>query len=160
MRNLIIIVGLWFTGVTFSGAQESKSDPIKTNKMETAKTNIEKVLYTYQDALNASSTVNVLPIYTEGGVFMPQGGPSAVGQEELKEAYDFVFKTLRLNVKFMIEEIILINDQYAIARTISSGTQILLATNELSAEENRELFILQQEGGQWKIAKYMFNKMK
>lgn len=129
--------------------------------METdAKKNIEETLKAYENALNASSTEQVLPLYTKNGIFMPQGAPTAEGQEQLKGAYDFVFKTLQLNVKFRIDEITVINENYALARTMSKGTQLIHAENKTTPEENRELFVLEKEDGQWKIARYMFNKSK
>ncbi len=146
------------------GKQENKNsiEIIQNNTtMEaTAKKDILETLYAYQDALNASSTEKVLPLYTQTGIFMPQGGPTAVGQEQLKGAYDFVFKTLQLNIKFEIGEITVINDNYAIARTMSRGTQLIHAENITTPEENREMFVMQKEEGKWKIARYMFNKTK
>ncbi|MEY8761812.1 YybH family protein [Chryseobacterium tongliaoense] len=124
------------------------------------KSAIEKLLFSYQDALNASDVNKVLPLYTQDGIFMPQGGPSAIGQEQLKGSYEFVFKNLQLNIKFHIDEIVIVNNDYAFARTISRGTQLVHATGITGAEENRELFILQKENAQWKIARYIFNKMK
>jgi len=132
----------------------------KNIEMKTAKTAIEKLLFNYQDALNASDVNMVLPLYTKEGVFMPQGGPSAIGQEELKGSYEFVFKTLQLNIKFQIDEIVMVDENYAFARTISRGTQLIHATGIRGEEENRELFVLQVENGTWKIARYIFNKMK
>ncbi|WP_179473062.1 SgcJ/EcaC family oxidoreductase [Chryseobacterium sp. H1D6B] len=126
----------------------------------TEKSAIEKLLFNYQDALNTSDVNKVLPLYAQDGIFMPQGGPSAIGQEQLKGAYEFVFKNLQLNIKFNIDEIVIVNDHYAFARTISRGTQLIHATGITSAEENRELFMLQKENDQWKIARYVFNKMK
>ncbi|MBL1220934.1 SgcJ/EcaC family oxidoreductase [Chryseobacterium sp. L7] len=147
-----------------SGKKENNSSTINTEKntaMETdAKKNIEETLKAYENALNASSTEQVLPLYTQNGIFMPQGGPTAEGQEQLKGAYDFVFKTLQLNVKFRIDEMTVINENYAIARTMSKGTQLIHAENKTTPEENRELFVLEKEDGQWKIARYMFNKSK
>ena len=144
-------------------AQNKKSINKKNNtKMEnsTERSAIEKLLFNYQDALNSSDVHKVLPLYVQGGVFMPQGGPSAVGQEQLKGAYEFVFKNLQLNIKFEIDEIVIVNTDYAFARTISRGTQLVYASGITGAEENRELFVLQKENGQWKIARYIFNKMK
>ncbi|MFP3831509.1 YybH family protein [Chryseobacterium sp. SIMBA_028] len=164
MKNILILIQAFFIVVACSGKPEKNNTPNTThekNTMEAAtKKDIETVLYTYQNALNESSTTHTLPLYTRDGVFMPQGGPSAKGQEQLKEAYDFVFKTLTLDVKFEIEEITVINENYAIARTVSKGTQMLHADHKTTPEENRELFILQKEDTKWKIARYMFNKQK
>lgn len=166
MRKIVLMVQVVFLLSACSGKKENSTTIINkaTEKniiMETdIKKNIEKTLYAYENALNASSSEKVLPLYTQNGIFMPQGGPSAEGQEQLKGAYNFVFKTLQLNVKFKIEEITLINESYAIARTMSKGTQLIHAEHKTTPEENRELFILQKENGEWKIARYMFNKMK
>lgn len=164
MKNILILIQTFAILASCSGKQEKNNTVNITNDkniMETTiKKDIETVLYTYQNALNESSTTQVLPLYTQDGIFMPQGGPTAKGQEQLKEAYDFVFKTLTLNVKFEIEEVTVINENYAIARTVSKGTQMLHADHKTSPEENRELFILQKEDTKWKIARYMFNKQK
>ena len=123
------------------------------------KTAIEKVLFSYRDALNASDVNKVLPLYTNDGVFMPSNAPSAIGQEQVKASYEFVFKTIQLNIEFFIDEIV-VNGDYAFARTTSKGTTLIHANGQTVAEENRELFVLQKTNAQWKIARYMFNKMK
>lgn len=55
-------------------------------------------------------------LYTQDGVFIPQGTLSAVGQEQLKGAYEFGFKSLQLKIKFNIDEIV--NTDYAFTHTI------------------------------------------
>lgn len=125
----------------------------------TEKQAIEKMLFSYRDALNASDVAQVLPLYTQDGVFMPSNGPSAVGQEQIKGSYEFVFKTIQLHIEFFIDEII-VNGDYAFARTTSKGTTLIHANGQTVPEENRELFVLQKTNGQWKISRYMFNKMK
>jgi uncharacterized protein (TIGR02246 family) len=120
---------------------------------------IEKILFSYQDALNASSTEKVLPLYTRDGQFLPTGAPAATGKIELTASYDKVFKTIRLNIKFHIEEIV-VSGNLAFARTNSQGTNLVHATGKTSPEENRELFVFFKEDGQWKISRYMFNTSK
>ena len=65
---------------------------------------------------------------------------------------------MKLTIKFDIEEIE-VAGQYAFARTISKGTTLIHASGDTVPEENRELFVLKQEEGSWKIDRYMFNKM-
>ena len=55
---------------------------------------IRSVLSSYQDALNASNTDAVMPLYPEDGVFMPPNNPSAVGKGAVRQAYDAVFKAI------------------------------------------------------------------
>ncbi len=120
---------------------------------------IKNLLVTYRDALNASDVSKVLTLYTEDGIFMPSGAPTAIGKEQLKGTYEFVFSNIQLSIEFYIDEITVDGD-YAFARTTSKGTTLIHATGETVPEENRELFVLQKENGSWKIDRYMFNKMK
>lgn len=140
---------------------KNQSNNSTQNNMEqsTEKSAIEKLLSSYRDALNTSDVNKVLPLYTNYGVFMPSNAPSAIGQEQIKGSYEFVFKTIQLKIEFFIDEIVVTGD-YAFARTTSKGTTLILANGETVAEENRELFVLQKTNGQWKISRYMFNKMK
>lgn len=138
---------------------QSNNSTEKNMEPSTEKSAIENLLFSYRDALNASDVAKVLPLYTEDGVFMPSNAPSAIGQEQIKSAYEFVFKTIQLNIAFFIDEIVVHGD-YAFARTTSKGTTLIHATGQTVAEENRELFVLQKIKGQWNISRYMFNKMK
>jgi uncharacterized protein (TIGR02246 family) len=131
------------------------------NDMEQAKQKaaIEKLLFSYRDALNASDANMVLPLYTENGVFMPSNAPSAIGHEQIKASYAFVFSQIKLSIQFYIDEIVVHGD-YAFARTVSRGTTSIHANGQTVDEENRELFVFQKVSGQWRISRYMFNKMK
>lgn len=120
---------------------------------------IKELLFNYRDALNASSTDQVIPLYTTDGVFMPTGFPSAVGADQVRQAYDGVFANIKLNIEFFIDEIV-VDGNHAFARTTSKGTTLIHATGETVPEENRELFVLERTDSGWKIARYMFNKMK
>jgi uncharacterized protein (TIGR02246 family) len=60
---------------------------------------VAAVLAKYQDALNQSDTDAVMKIYAPDGVFMAQNSPSSVGADEVRRAYDAVFKTIKLTVK-------------------------------------------------------------
>lgn len=149
--------------ITLAACQRKVENQTKSNTiMETQTQNaaIEKLLFEYRDALNSSDVNKVLPLYTETGVFMPSNGPTAVGKEKVKGAYEFVFSNIKLNIEFFIDEIEVVNEDYAFARTVSRGTTLIHATGETPPEENRELFVLEKEDGKWKIARYMFNKMK
>jgi len=120
---------------------------------------IEELLFAYRDALIASSTDHVIPLYTADGVFMPTGFPTSIGTEQVRQAYDGVFANIKLNIEFFIDEVH-VDGGHAFARTTSRGTTLIHATGATVPEENRELFVLQRTDGGWKIARYMFNKMK
>jgi len=162
MKNIIIIAALLILTTSCQNKTEKQLTNNNKNNTEmntTEKQSIEKMLLLYRDALNASDVSQVLRLYTQDGVFMPSSGPSAIGQEQLKGSYEFVFKTIQLHIEFFIDEII-VNGDYAFARTTSKGTTLIHANGQTVPEENRELFVLQKENGEWKIARYMFNKTK
>ena len=82
---------------------------------------VAEVLAQYQDALNQSDTDAVMKLYAPDGVFMPQNSPSSVGAGEVRRAYDAVFKTIQLNFKFNVAEIVEMAPNWVFARTNSAG---------------------------------------
>lgn len=119
---------------------------------------VTALLAKYNEALNASSTDAVMPLYAEDGVFMPPYSQSAVGSAAVRKAYDAVFDAITLNVKFTIAEIVELGEGWAFARTNSSGMTTDHATGNKSAEGNQELFIFRKDqDGAWKIARYSFS---
>ena len=161
MKHLIISATLIISLAACQDETKNQSNDSTQINMEqtTEKSAIEKLLFSYRDALNTSDVNKVLPLYTNNGVFMPSNAPSAIGQEQIKGSYEFVFKTIQLKIEFFIDEI-MVNGDYAFARTTSKGTTLIHANGQTILEENRELFVLQKINGQWKISRYMFNKMK
>ena len=159
-RTIFILAAIISMTACQKKSSENKIENQNKGKMEAnEKQKIKNVLFTYRDALNASDVSKVLSLYTEDGIFMPSGAPTSIGTEQIKGAYEFVFSNIKLSIEFYIDEII-VNGEYAFARTTSKGSILIHATEETVPEENRELFILQKENGSWKIDRYMFNKMK
>ena len=117
---------------------------------------VAAVLAKYQDALNQSDTLAVMKLYAPDGVFMPQNSPSSVGAEEVRRAYDAVFRTIKLTVKFNVAEVVEMAPNWVFARTNSAGTVKVLATDAGGPEANQELFLFQKIDGVWKIARYCF----
>jgi uncharacterized protein (TIGR02246 family) len=161
MKKIAISVVLLVALVACENKVKNNSNNLNKITMNTQieKSAIEKVLFSYCDALNASDVNKVLPLYTNDGVFMPSGVPSAIGQEQIKSSYEFVFKTIQLNIQFYIDEI-QVNGDFAFAQTTSKGNTLIHANGQTVPEENRELFVFEKVNGQWKIARYMFNKIK
>ena len=126
--------------------------------MSAAQQAITTLLAQYNDALNASSTAAVMPLYTEDGVFMAPFSSSAVGTAALAQAYEAVFQAITLKVKFDVIEIVELSPEWAFARTNSAGTTVNHATGATTAEGNQELFLFNKAaGGAWKIARYSFS---
>ena len=119
---------------------------------------IRGVMSSYEEALNASSTAAVLPLYAEDGVFMPPYNESAVGKAAVRKAYDAVFEAITLSVKFTIAELVLMSPEWAFVRTNSAGTNKINKSGAVSPEGNQELFIFNKGAdGKWRIARYSFS---
>lgn len=123
------------------------------------KLQIERLLTEYKNSLNTSDAALAQSLYAKDGVFMPTGAPSAIGSENIRKAYEFVFSQIQLNIEFYIDEIVVAGD-FAFATTSSKGTTLIHANGQTVPEENRELFVFEKIEGAWKIARYMFNKTK
>ncbi len=118
---------------------------------------IQELLQTYKQSLNTSDANLSVSLYTNDGIFMPTEAPSAIGTEKIYQSYEFIFTQIQLNIEFYIDEIVVEGD-FAYAVTSSKGTTLIHATGDTIPEANRELFVFERVEGQWKIAKYMFNK--
>lgn len=116
---------------------------------------IETTIAAYQVALNQSNSEAVMALYSSDPVFMPQHVPAQIGREAVRNTYDFVFKTIQLDIVFTTFEIEIMGD-LAYARTSSAGRVKQLASGEWSDEGNNELFIFIREEGHWKIHRYLF----
>ena len=117
---------------------------------------ISQVIEQYETALNASSSTDVIKLYGQGAVFMPQHAPAQIGKELIEKAYGHVFNTLKLTIDFTVHSIE-VNGDSAWVRTSSAGKTKILANNQVVNEGNNELFIFKKEQGEWKIHQYIFS---
>ena len=118
---------------------------------------IEALLSKYEESLNTSDAKLAQSLYTKDGIFMPTEAPSGIGSDGILKSYEYVFSQIQLNIKFFIEEI-QVEGNLAFAVTSSKGTTLIHATGDTIPEANRELFVFEKIDGEWKIARYMFNK--
>ena len=119
---------------------------------------ILKTMSKYEAGLNASSTADVIPLYSEDGVFMPPYHQAAIGTAALRRAYDAVFEAITLKVTFNVVEVVEMAPEWAFVRTTSAGTVTVHPNGVQSAEANQELFILKKGADSvWRIARYSFS---
>jgi uncharacterized protein (TIGR02246 family) len=126
--------------------------------MNSSEEQIRVLLATYEKALNTSDADLAASCYVDEGIFMPSTLPTVTGAD-MADGYRQIFKVIRLNVAFIIDELTVTSDGTAYALTRSNGTQTVLATGDESRESNREIFLFRRaDSGGWKVARYMFNK--
>ncbi len=147
-----ITIALIALGLGPAGANAQPKEDIMADQEQ-----IRTILDRYQAALNASDVDAVLALYAADGVFMPTNAPTAVGTPAVRAAYEHIFGTIKLDIAFSIDEIA-IDGNMAFATTGSKGQVTILAEQVTAPEENRELFVFRKINGNWKIARYMFNK--
>ncbi|KIR03662.1 hypothetical protein P261_02477 [Lachnospiraceae bacterium TWA4] len=164
-----VLAGCGASGQTSSKQTESANT--KVTELEVAETEtvgadvnaekeakaIRKRLTSYRDALAANDPVAVAQNYTSDGVVMGPGSPTAIG-DELNATYTAIFDSVGLNLDFTVADYI-IGNKYAIVQSTSDGTALVQATGNEVPEQNRELFVMEKVDGDWKIARYMYNKM-
>jgi uncharacterized protein (TIGR02246 family) len=157
-----LITGLVMTIMTSCTQKESSEST--TNTIENTeimekqeKQKIEILLNEYERSLNTSNAKLAQSLYTKDGIFMPTEAPSGIGSEGILKSYEYVFSQIQLNIKFFIEEI-QVEGNMAFAVTSSKGTALIKAIGDTIPEANRELFVFEKVNGEWKIARYMFNK--
>ena len=153
MRTALIalVLGAFLLPMTAQAAKPASEDAVKTA--------VTQQLNHYEAALNASDVDSVMTLYGDDAVFMPQHSPPAVGRDAVRAAYRQVFNTIKLDIRFTIDEIRPLSRDWAFARTRSNGTAKLLSGDrQASAEGNQEIFLMHREtDGQWRFARYIFS---
>ena len=160
----MVIAAFVVTPLASWSQNENSELKLKTTENRTImekqeKQKIKDLLGEYQKSLNTSDARLAQSLYTKDGMFMPTEAPSGIGAEGILKSYEFVFSQIQLNIEFYIEEI-QVEGNMAFAITSSKGTTLIHATGDKIPEANRELFVFEKVNGDWKIARYMFNKTK
>lgn len=139
---------------------DKDDDTVATPAVDTAaeKTAIQQLLTSYGTALNASNAANVTALFTTDGMFAAPGSPTATGQTQVRTAFDGLFSAVTLTLAFTPAQITVVNADYAFATSTSSGTQLVKPSGPSSQVSFREQWVFAKEGGQWKIARYIFNQ--
>ena len=93
----------------------------------------QKILETYSAALDGNDVETLVGLYSPNGVFMREGMKAAIGQDALRAAYKDIFATLKVDLKFSLQEAEQSGD-LGWARALSTGTVKVLATGAEIAE--------------------------
>jgi len=117
------------------------------------------VLRRYEAALNRGDVAAIVSLYAPDAVFMAQHRSPAVGHRQIEKAYREIFGMIRLDIRFEVDEVVVVSPTVAYARTRSAGTTTILANDAQVSEGNQELFVLvrPEGGGDWKIGRYIFS---
>lgn len=120
---------------------------------------VEALVHTYFDALNASDVNKVASLFTADGVLLATGAPTASGNDQVKGTFQYVFDNFNYNLQLTIGDVTVAGKNAFVSST-SKGSYVVKATGQKADDDYRELFVLEKVKGDWKIAKYMYNRAK
>jgi uncharacterized protein (TIGR02246 family) len=120
---------------------------------------VEQLVRTYFDALNASDVNKVASLFTEDGVLLAAGAPTAEGIAQVKGTFQYVFDNFKYSLQVTIGGVAMAGN-YAFVSSTSKGSYVVKATGQTAPDEFRELFVIEKVKGDWKIARYMYNRTK
>ncbi len=106
-------------------------------------------------ALRTNNVEALVALYASNGVFMRDNMPAVVGREALRAAYREVFATLRVDLRFTIQETEVSGDM-AWLRATSAGRLKLLASGIESDDAFNLVVVFRREAGSWKIRNYIY----
>ena len=149
---------------TTNTSKVSPRGPLKTQLMlieaVSEQKQIAALLHAYGAVLSSRSLPSVLNLYTTDGVLMAPNFLPSVGQQALTESYERIFSTIKLDIEFDIDEIVLMGGDWAFTRTTAKGTKYWIRKGTEEIHHNQEIFVCQKVEGEWKIARYCFSSMK
>ena len=118
---------------------------------------IREVIASYEKGLNASDAAGITKLFTADAVVMAPNNPAAVGTETIGKVYEGLFKAVKLDLKFEVDEVKVLSDKWAMARSRSKFT-VKVGDAAPQPDANHELFMFQKrDDGQWKIARYSYS---
>ncbi|TNJ45635.1 nuclear transport factor 2 family protein [Tamlana fucoidanivorans] len=120
------------------------------------KQKIIELLESYKTALNTGNTKMLEQLFCKDSLFMPSETMTAIGLQNVLSAHEAIFLKGNLKVDIYIEDIEIDHD-FAFAVTNSVIT--VSNTGLVNTEDYRELFVFEKIYDEWKIARFMFNKL-
>ena len=118
---------------------------------------IRGLLTTYAKALKTGDVELATSIYADDAVVMGNEMPTNQGAE-IRRSFETNFELIHLDVEFTLDGLV-VDGNVAYGYTRSEGTITKLATDDTVPSSARELFVFARQSGEWKIARYMFNRM-
>jgi uncharacterized protein (TIGR02246 family) len=152
----VFALSMGFSSTTNAQKQNTKAVSVKSTS---EKADVEKLVKDYFAALNSSDASKVVSLFTADGVLLAPGAPTATGSEQVKGTFQYVFDNFKYSLNVTIGEVVVDKD-YAFVASTSKGSFVIKSSNQTVEDDFRETFVLKKVNGQWKIARYMYNKSK
>ncbi|AMR32464.1 hypothetical protein A0256_14045 [Mucilaginibacter sp. PAMC 26640] len=121
------------------------------------KLSAEQVLHGYAEVLNKANIASISSFYASDGLFMPDGFKT-LSKKELDAVSGKFLKDGNFKINYDIKNINVENEFAfidATARTTTIGRG-----GEAASKNSRDFFVLRKDGADWKIYRYLFNKVQ
>jgi ketosteroid isomerase-like protein len=116
------------------------------------KITVEKLIYAYADAVNEGNRHAISVFYTEDGLLIPDGfKPVPQGKSTGK-----YFTNTGVQIGFTVNDVV-VEGTYAFVEARAKTILTDLGSNRALNKNTRDLFILKNTEGDWKIYRYIFN---
>lgn len=130
---------------------------MQNEQSRTDQDRIKQVIETYIEAMRRSQAEVLASLFTDDGILMAVDAPTIQGAEQINAFFAHALGAIKIDGKINFDEIT-VSGEYAFVLTHSEVQITVKQANTISNEKNRELFVLKNDNGAWKIARYMFNK--
>ena len=118
---------------------------------QTEKTTAEQLISAYAEAVNQGNRQAISALYTQDGLLIPEGF-KPLPQGKSNEKY---FANTGVQIGFTVKEVI-VEGNYAFVEA-RANTKLTDLNNQELNTKTRDLFILRNTDGAWKIYRYIFN---
>ncbi len=144
MRTLFTFIIIMIPAATFSQSQ--------------AEQEVKKCIETLIAADNAGDLVTVLSLYhLHAELWPPNGGP-VVGRQAIEKNYRDLFSREKLILRTSLADVFT-SDKYAAVSGYNSGEH-QYKDGKVKPIDDKYMVILIKEGGNWKIAKLIWNSSR
>ncbi|HET7657126.1 MAG TPA: nuclear transport factor 2 family protein [Bacillales bacterium] len=113
----------------------------------------------YFDALNQKVPEQMTQLFTDDATLMLNTKKTVIGKDAVKATYELNFANVTYGRVLHIDDVYG-NEDLSIVHTHSTGTVTPNDTGEAKQVLGRELFVLQNINGSWRIRSYIFNHPK
>jgi ketosteroid isomerase-like protein len=155
VRNAVIgsaLAAVAAAGIVFANAGVGVAHPPAPR----AASDAVNVVLAYGQALDADDLAGVQQVYAPDAVVAPPGQPVKKGAAEVSQFYAGLFAIADVQITFTIESVH-VDRGLAYVTSHSNGVLKFKDGSPDSAGIGRELFVLRNTNGQWKIVAYWFN---
>jgi uncharacterized protein (TIGR02246 family) len=148
--RIVLFLSVQFLGSTLVGAAPAAGD-----------SDVRNVVSKYEHALNAQKVDDLVALFADTGVAQIQGSASSVGQEKVREFFGTLFRNLKFDLVFEIEEVLPISGDWVLIRTTSHGFVRIGGSGANVSSTGQEMFLLRKQNDDtWKIARYAASATK